>query len=120
MQSCYVGSCSTKECVLSDWSQWAACSTTCGAGQKRRERAIVAHASDASSACKAALSETLTCVVNPLHSMPCGVRDCEWNEWTDWWGCSTPCGGGQKTRQRHIKVAPSIGGKPCLPKDKDE
>eukprot|EP00929_Paragymnodinium_shiwhaense_P029094 TRINITY_DN16758_c0_g1_i1.p1 TRINITY_DN16758_c0_g1~~TRINITY_DN16758_c0_g1_i1.p1 ORF type:complete len:1540 (-),score=253.91 TRINITY_DN16758_c0_g1_i1:359-4978(-) len=117
---CKTQPCIVKECELGDWSDWSGCSTSCGAGQSRRERAIVSDASMVGAACNAGLSEIVPCETNALHSAACGVQDCVWNEWGDWSACTRPCAGGQRVRQRHVKVAPSPGGNPCTPEDKED
>merc|ERR1711957_597576 len=45
-------------------------------------------------------------------------RDCEWNDWSAWSACTCSCDGGQKTRDRSVKVAPRGSGKPCADKTK--
>jgi hypothetical protein len=39
--------------------------------------------------------------------------DCVLSEWEDWGDCSAKCGGGVVTRERHVSVPPSNGGKTC-------
>merc|ERR1719188_1433221 len=42
-QSCHIGSCDV-DCVLSDWSDWSACSKACGGGTQQRTKSIVTPA----------------------------------------------------------------------------
>jgi hypothetical protein len=89
------GSCAANACpVLSAWSEWTACSQTCGGGTRSRLRKCVAV--DASSAgaalkCDGALEETAKCNVDA-----CPV----WSEWAAWSDCSSTCGGGKRTASR--------------------
>merc|ERR1719277_273446 len=42
-QSCHIGSCDV-DCVLSDWSEWSACSKACGGGTQERTKSILTPA----------------------------------------------------------------------------
>ena len=46
--------------------------------------------------------------------------DCKWKSWEAWSGCSRTCGGGVRTRQRLVDVAPRFGGRYCAPHDMTE
>ncbi len=39
--------------------------------------------------------------------------DCEYSAYGEWSDCSKSCGGGFRTRERHIKMLARRGGKPC-------
>jgi hypothetical protein len=39
--------------------------------------------------------------------------DCKVNDWSEWSNCNKPCGGGQMTRTRTIRVQPQYGGMSC-------
>lgn len=39
--------------------------------------------------------------------------NCLMSEWSEWSPCSVTCGRGHKTRERHILIHPSHGGKRC-------
>ena len=52
---------------------------------------------------KASLTESRGCNAD----VPCdGDVDCRWSGWTEWSSCNVSCGGGQRTRNRLIEVAP--------------
>ena len=48
------------DCVLSDFSQWAACSKTCGSGTQSRSRSVVTPAAYGGAPC-GALTDTRSC-----------------------------------------------------------
>jgi len=115
-RGCAAAPCSAKDCELSDWSSWETCSTSCGAGQKKRMRMVLHSRSAGGLGCRAALSQAVPCQEN----LACPKQDCEWNEWTEWSSCSCSCGGGQRTRDRSIKKSPRGGGEPCQLRDREE
>eukprot|EP00397_Hematodinium_sp_SG-2012_P003707 GEMP01003715.1.p1 GENE.GEMP01003715.1~~GEMP01003715.1.p1 ORF type:complete len:1022 (+),score=243.68 GEMP01003715.1:188-3253(+) len=107
---------SPENCHVTDWSQWTSCTATCNGGQSFRDRRIKGEEVRGGHTCKAVLKEVRTCGTDD-----CGVaKDCLWGEWSEYSACSTHCGGGTKTRDRFIKVAPRLGGKLCDPIAKSE
>ena len=62
MISCYL---TTVDCELESWEEWKACSVTCGAGTKRRIRAIIGMEEGDGKPC---IDEKLrqTCTINEL------------------------------------------------------
>ncbi|CAD7956383.1 unnamed protein product [Amoebophrya sp. A25] len=104
------------DCVLAEWSYWTSCSATCGGGQKYRTRDVSAAAEAGGKPCEGSLKEVESCASDPCIE----PVDCVWGEWTEYGACSATCGGGQKTRDREIAVAPRFGGKLCDPKVKEE
>ncbi|KRY49596.1 A disintegrin and metalloproteinase with thrombospondin motifs 17, partial [Trichinella britovi] len=67
------------------WSEWTACSTTCGPGARARYRRC------AFGKCVGANDEVEQCI-----NAPCG----QWNAWSFWSACSVSCGPGTRTRTR--------------------
>lgn len=104
------------DCELSPWSAWTVCSASCGGGQSTRAREIVHDESAGGRTCTAVLKELRVC-----GDANCGDgKDCVWGQWSPYSACTAPCGGGTKTRDRYIKVAPRRGGKLCEPLAKSE
>jgi len=90
-------------CVWGHWHDWSACSTTCGAGARKRKRFFEANVEFSS-----------PCEGNDLDSANCTVKDCpapcRWSTWRDWGSCSKECGGGERHRSRAQAQHESLGG----------
>lgn len=56
-------------CVVSDWSAWSACSTSCGTGTIERTRTILTHPGHGGQQCPA-LTETEACINAPCAPGP--------------------------------------------------
>jgi len=96
------------DCVTSQWSAWAACSTTCGEGQQTRERDVTTQANHGGVLCPSDLSEHQPCRIAecPIH--------CEVSAWVEWSTCSSTCGdGGKRDRRRTVHTDPLHGGDLC-------
>eukprot|EP00930_Biecheleria_cincta_P001405 TRINITY_DN102545_c0_g1_i1.p1 TRINITY_DN102545_c0_g1~~TRINITY_DN102545_c0_g1_i1.p1 ORF type:complete len:1712 (-),score=248.63 TRINITY_DN102545_c0_g1_i1:118-5253(-) len=120
-QPCGEGSCPgapSSECQYSDWSQWGACSKSCGEGFKERSRNITAPALAGTEGCKGAARESAAC------SGKCSAAvDCQWHDWSAWSPCvkaPSVCGVGYKRRNRSIAVMPALGGALCDPRHIEE
>jgi hypothetical protein len=108
--------CSTQPCeipcVLSDWTNFGACSATCtefgeDSGTHTRTRTVTQEALYGADEC-AHLSETQAC---ELSNCPI---DCEVSAWPDEYGeCDIVCGGGLKYRTRSVLVQQAFFGKDC-------
>ncbi len=95
-------------CVLSPWSGWSACDTTCGGGQQFRTRTILVQGSGGGIVCDSTdLIEYRAC-----NTQPCPV-DCQVSAWSAWSACDTSCGGGTRFRTRTIVVPSANGGAAC-------
>eukprot|EP00397_Hematodinium_sp_SG-2012_P001621 GEMP01001625.1.p1 GENE.GEMP01001625.1~~GEMP01001625.1.p1 ORF type:complete len:660 (+),score=106.93 GEMP01001625.1:1164-3143(+) len=106
-QSCH----HAQDCVISSWENWSTCTKTCGGGQSYRTRSITTAPNYGGEGCTAKLHEVRGC-----NSESCeGLVNCQWAEWGEWSACSAECDGGQKARDRQVKVAPRNGGKLCAP-----
>mmetsp|Transcript_139273 Transcript_139273/g.445223 ORF Transcript_139273/g.445223 Transcript_139273/m.445223 type:complete len:1685 (-) Transcript_139273:136-5190(-) len=111
-RSCWTGS----EASLSAWSEWSACSQSCGRGLAGRSRSLGPSGSPiAADGSGVALSEVRECLLNE-----CGKTDCLWGAWDSWSACTCSCGGGTKRRTRIIVSMPRLGGRLCDPMDKSE
>lgn len=86
--------------MWTEWSEWTACSVTCGGGRRRKERECVrpdtgARVSDAD------------CPGEPLVEEKCAEDRCpSLGPWSEWSPCPVTCGGGTKARERDCGLAP--------------
>mmetsp|Transcript_90310 Transcript_90310/g.173121 ORF Transcript_90310/g.173121 Transcript_90310/m.173121 type:complete len:1602 (-) Transcript_90310:132-4937(-) len=103
------------DCEVGVWSQWTACSTTCGPGNQDRARQVTQLRQHVGEGCTDVISETRNCSVGF-----CPNVDCQWGAWSQWGECSLTCGSGEQTRSRRIISAPAVGGKACLPEVRSE
>ena len=94
------------DCIVSVWSKWGACSTTCGDGAMQRTRVVVTTAQHGGKECPM-LKEFTFC-----HMGPCPVH-CDVSEWSDFSGCSRSCGAGIRTRTRTVVNHAMHGGYVC-------
>jgi len=66
-------------CVMGSWSQWGACSATCGSGTRSRSRTAVIM----SDSC----SDVVETTSEACEIADC-MRQCELYEWSEWSACS--------------------------------
>ncbi|KAK6590073.1 extracellular with 3 TSP1 domains and an EGF domain [Cryptosporidium xiaoi] len=83
------------DCIVSEWSTWSQCSSTCQNGTRSRTRLILRPASFKGVTCPN-LIESEGCNI----SIPC--EDCVYSSWSAWGSCSVSCQGGSKTRTRKL------------------
>merc|ERR1719334_3060394 len=105
--------CNTQRCKVNGgfgaWSAYGACSTTCGAGTKKRIRQCNNPAPAHGGA---------DCVGPTYETAACKVKECPvnggWGNYSAYGACSTTCGAGKKTRSRQCNnPAPAHGGANC-------
>ena len=99
------------DCALSAWSDWSACSRTCGdSSQRQRSRTVTIDAAHGGTPCPArsALFEVKACP----SGGDCPV-DCAMLPWGSFGPCSKTCGGGVQLRSRNLLLAAKNNGKPC-------
>lgn len=93
-------------CTFAAWDLWGGCSMTCGAGLKRRTRAVVGPF-HGGAPCLDALYLEEKC-----NNFVCPI-DCGWTQWGGWGVCSRTCGGGIKLRERVYDNQMENGGLHC-------
>lgn len=93
------------DCTMSQWSEWTACSSSCGSATRSRSRTEDSPAKDGGT-CNAAKDETAAC-----DEKPCPL-DCVMGAWKLATECSKTCGKGTRTYTRHVTPAEN-GGKKC-------
>ncbi|XP_060552963.1 hemicentin-1-like isoform X1 [Ruditapes philippinarum] len=90
------------------WSNWDACSVTCGVGIERRHRNCSNPIPDRNG---------LQCFGDTLDDRICLPGPCAnggWTNWGQWSACSVTCGDGLKSRSRTCtNPPPSINGQYC-------
>jgi len=106
--------CGTVACPIdgkySDWSNYNACSVTCGGGSQRRERTcnnpVPQHGGKS---CEGPTEQTKSC-----NNQECPV-DGGWTTWGAYGVCDKDCGYGTQTRTRSCAApVPLHGGKNCV------
>eukprot|EP01006_Ploeotia_vitrea_P040132 TRINITY_DN66404_c3_g4_i3.p1 TRINITY_DN66404_c3_g4~~TRINITY_DN66404_c3_g4_i3.p1 ORF type:complete len:2189 (-),score=999.16 TRINITY_DN66404_c3_g4_i3:889-6498(-) len=93
-------------CIMSAWSNWSACDSECGAGQRMRTRHVVRRAKFGAPACGETIEQ------QECSNGPCKIP-CEMTEWSEWSACSKSCGIGSSMRYRNITRHPAFGAKEC-------
>ncbi|CAL8292204.1 unnamed protein product [Lota lota] len=90
--------------VYQPWSQWSACSASCGRGQRMRTRPC--QKQEGGPPC-GDTEQTDSCL------QPACPAGCELSEWSSWSECSASCGGGVSVRNKTLVQAPEPGGLAC-------
>jgi hypothetical protein len=103
------------DCVLSTWSDWAACSVECGGGTRHRTRSTITPAGGAEGGelCGHKM-EYMSC--NQADCPTCSGQprvNCAVSNWGSWDTCSVVCGGGVQLRSRGVTTAYKCGGDAC-------
>jgi len=101
LQSCSAGLCPADDCAWGEWSDWKACSCSCGGGQRSRSRLIAKMPSRGGKLCQAQDKEEM----EPCSTQACAVPTCQdglWSDWEPWSSCSASCGGGTTFRTRQV------------------
>jgi hypothetical protein len=96
-----------KDCSVTDYSNWDACSKTCGYGHQFRHRKVATEPELGGKACPT-LSEERVC-----HNPDCAAN-CVQTSFSKWHDCSATCGIG--TRRRHRMVISPVVTVPGLPR----
>ena len=73
--------CAATDCILSQWTDWSACSASCGdLGLQTRSRDVLAAAA-CGGGCTGQTTESRPC------NRVCCPQNCEFTEWTSWRSC---------------------------------
>jgi hypothetical protein len=94
-------------CVWGAWQPYGTCDKSCGTGHQSRSRSVNTAAAHGGLACVGESTESREC---NTHACPI---DCKMSEWGDFGKCTKECGGGTKTKTRHVEIQPAHGGKAC-------
>ena len=88
--------CSQQNCpVFNEWSEWSACTKTCGGGQRTAQRECVVPKS----------GDQSLCVGDSLRSEECNTAPCTtWTSWASWTSCTKSCGTGSRRRVRECTL----------------
>lgn len=106
-RQCNNGECSV-DCQWATWSEWFACSKSCGGGNATRYRQVSIPKSESGQDCRGAASESKAC------SPAACPADCQFTEWETWSACSVTCGQGGTMTRGHAVLSPAAnGGRPC-------
>ncbi|KAK3592726.1 hypothetical protein CHS0354_007728 [Potamilus streckersoni] len=105
--------CSVRQCPVDgqwgNWLPWEECSTTCGPGQRVRNRRCDNPAPQLGGQLCIGLSTELTV----CNMRPCPVNG-SWSAWLPWQPCSQTCGEGLQERIRRCdSPRPEHGGQEC-------
>jgi len=108
--SCTVVECpDVEECVWADWSDYSACTCSCGGGQKTRYRGIKQAPKHGGGLCPTeSKSEIASCNTDSCNA----CVDGKWSDWGDWDDCSATCDGGISLRTRTVEQTANNCGVP--------
>jgi hypothetical protein len=95
-----------QDCVIGDWSGWSGCDKPCGGGKQSRTRSVITSAHDGGRDCPELIE------YHDCNTQECPI-DCAVGQWSEWSGCSKPCGGGIRTQSRPVTQEAKSGGIGC-------
>jgi hypothetical protein len=105
VQNCQETQCPV-HCLESEWSDYSACSRSCGQGSQHRSRTVLVAAQYGGLPCKH-LAEAKVC-----QEAHCPIH-CALHPWGDWSKCSKTCGLGVQVRARSVLTSADHGGNGC-------
>lgn len=97
-----------RDCALTAWGNWTACTATCGGGSRSKLRRVRLEADSGGRPCEGDLRIQEECNGHPCSK----ARDCRLSEWAAWSACGPSSM--QKTRTRSIDQTALGSGKACL------
>ncbi|KAJ1607273.1 thrombospondin related adhesive protein [Cryptosporidium canis] len=86
-------------CLVSQWTPWSECSTSCGEGVKVRTRVVNKPPVNGDSSTCPELIEKVSC----NKDVVCPSSNCELGQWSEWSPCTVTCGAGTTVRNREVK-----------------
>jgi hypothetical protein len=89
------------DCKVTDWSEWAPCSVTCGVGSRDKTRIVMTEPAHGGAVCPRKRSRSKAC-----HAGKCPDQ-CRLSAYGPWGKCSATCGRGTKVSKRKILEKPS-------------
>lgn len=101
-----------RDCQMSQWSGWSACSAECDGGLQERTRSALVQPRFGGDECPNLVD------VQVCNSKGCS-RDCVLHEWSKWSACSRACDGGTQSRHRHVET-PAVRDGNCPAEDDQE
>ena len=109
VQNCNSHACAV-DCKMSSWTQWGACSKSCGVSYKFQQHQIERMSEYGGKRC-GSLIASKKCAV------PACPLDCQLEGRGTWGVCSERCGGGVQTRALFVKQFPVGTGMACPPRN---
>jgi len=105
----YSQACNTQACPIDcvgSWSDYGACSKTCGSGTQTSTWETTTASAHSGTACPSPTTKSQAC-----NTQACPI-DCV-GSWSDYTPCNEPCGGGTQTRSWTTLTNPAHGGTAC-------
>jgi len=113
VKDCPNKNCTTVDCKWGEWSDWDACSATCGGGSHHRARVVITSPENGGKLCDPMdKSQMKVCATQPCADGLC--VDGAWKSWEDWSNCSSLCDTGFRSRHREMEHLHSECGKPAV------
>ncbi|XP_050547311.1 semaphorin-5A-like [Daktulosphaira vitifoliae] len=99
----------------SSWSDWSACTQSCGSAVKVRKRTCGNPApAFGGRVCVGRDTEEIFCHSNPpCPVLPPIIKEPSWSSWGPWSKCSAKCGGGFRQRSRYCNNPSPREGQDC-------
>jgi len=73
-RGCSRDPCNRQDCLISDWTGWGACTTTCGSGQTKRSRKVIQKPQDGGLGCGHDLAQDGAAMLRPCCMRCAGLR----------------------------------------------